>query len=213
MKKYDRGLVLLSCGIDFDKKKGIWVPDYLSDMRTRATAIHYRNNLEGGQRSLIFICGGKCRRYDAPALSSVLSDYAFKLGVEKDDIVEESMSNTTLRNAKHVLPNIASHNLLENLEIITNDFHIHKARLCFEIYGKKYGLKEFKVLAAEDILRESSVEEQAQVEAYLASDKAKFAYARARFTSSILRKNPFLGRLFLQIAADIQQAICFGRRL
>jgi uncharacterized SAM-binding protein YcdF (DUF218 family) len=93
--------------------------------------------VRGGKVAHLLMSGGAVNHPVPEAL--VMRDLAMAAGIDADRIVVEDRSRNTIGNARYSAPIIAAHGWTRLL-LITDTFHLPRARLIFAHYGLKVAL-------------------------------------------------------------------------
>ena len=131
--------------------------------RVEAGAVFWKQN----QDHLILASGGKGQLTPipgAPTVAEVIKQELKELGVPEGVIIKEERTGNTLEQLLE-LKRIALEKGIEQITVISNEWHIPRIKAIFEYYPDlKEDLPQVKFLSAEDILLESDIDWKKRIE-------------------------------------------------
>ena len=133
-KKAPDFLLILGCRVRGDKA------EQTLQMRIEAAAEYLKQN----KSTIAIPCGGIVHADQTKSEASVIADTLVEMGIEKDRIISEDKSLTTVQNfinAKNIIDN--KFNSKGEIAFLSSDFHLFRAA----VIAKKCGVKAKSVAA------------------------------------------------------------------
>lgn len=108
-------------------------PDFFAYGRIEKAAITYRQCRAVSQACLVIISGGDARRTGEPE-SSAYAAHLVDLGVPPSDIVQESKSMNTWKNAEYTSALLRRHGV-DHVALVSSGVHLARSLLYFQHFG------------------------------------------------------------------------------